>query len=151
MQKGGPTSLGKRKEREFFQPYAVEMCDHTAAGFEKVIKNFVWPTWQFISNEAEKEAAMTLLLKNSHEWDTNNLGKLSKEDLNDQVKEYVKVYGPLMCKMINKWRNELVQKTRKTWMRLYKENQTLITGKQFLKVATRDPDLLLLLPEKKCN
>ena len=112
-----------------------------------LIKDYVWPHVQFISNEAEEIEAMTLLLKHTSEW--KKLQHLEGLHLKNQVREYLKFYGPTMTGRINSFRNQGQQDVRGPWMVLYKKGKP-ITAKQLLWVAQR-PDVLIIKKEVDDN
>ena len=143
-------ALGKRKrgdDDEDPDPYDVIFDEDVKTTILAPIKQHIWPKWTFLANHKEEVECMTSLLKHTREWKLNRLATLSPRALRKQVENYVETYGDEMCKSINGHRNESQQKLRKVWIELYKENIRL-THKQWLKVAQRPAELLLLLPEK---
>ena len=146
-------ATGKRKRHQVFM---VELDKGFKTQLSDVIRQHVWPNWQFLASEEEEIAAMTMAIeKVDSEW--KKVKDLDEEDLKEQVKEYLKIYGKELTSKINAIRNQMQQNMRKEWVGSYK-NGDKVSAKQFLIVAQRPADLIELeevdedeneLPENK--
>ena len=132
-------ALGKRK---WYQAFSVELDKGVKTQLADVVRQYVWPNWQFLASEEEEIEAMTMALERvASEW--KKLKDLNEDDLKEQVKEYLKIYGNELTSKINSIRNQVQQNVRKEWVGLYKNGQK-ISAKQMLVVAQRPSDLIEL-------
>ena len=137
------TQSNKRKR---YQVFTVEFDTGIKNQIGDAVRQYVWPHWQFLASEEEEVQAMTLALKKvPSEW--KKLENLEEEDRNAQVKEYLKIYGAdCLTGKLNSIRNQVQQNIRGEWLKLYK-NDKKVSANQFLVVAQR-PAELILLPEE---
>ena len=131
-----------------YRPFAVPYDESEAVKIKGSMRNYVCPSVKFIANEEEAKKCMKIAVMMTNHWEEKGLDKLSEEQLDLQMDEYMRTYGTeCVRKFINAQRNQLGQALRKVFMELHKQEQTF-TANQLLSVITRNPDLLLLKPTK---